>query len=192
MPKLILASGSSYKRALMARLGLSFESITSEADETSLPGETPPVCAARLAVDKAKVVAAAHPDAWVIGCDQIIARDGLQLHKPGSAEGAIAQLEQLQGRAHDLVCAIAIISPDGAVREASVWYEMHMRPLSRAAIEAYVAEDMPTDCAGSYKLEQGGIRLFASMRGDDYTAIVGLPLTRVWALLQDAGYPLPG
>jgi len=72
MPKLILASGSSYKRALMARLGLSFESIISEADETSLPGETPPVCAARLAVDKAKAVAAAHPDAWVIGCDQII------------------------------------------------------------------------------------------------------------------------
>jgi septum formation protein len=192
MPKLILASGSSYKRALMARLGLPFESITSDADETPRAGETPDVCAARLALDKAKVVALTHPDAWVIGCDQIISYDGIQLHKPNSEQGAIAQLELLQGRAHDLVCAIALISPTAEIWEASVHYAMHMRPLSRAAIEAYVAEDMPTDCAGSYKLEQGGIRLFASMRGDDYTAIVGLPLTRVWALLEGAGYPLPG
>jgi septum formation protein len=191
MPTLILASGSSYKRALMARLGLPFEALAPDADETPRPGEAPDACAARLALAKAKILAARRPDAFVIGCDQVIALDGLQLHKPGSQDACIAQLERLQGRAHDLICAIALVTPDGRELAAQVRYAMHMRPLSRAAIEAYVREDMPLDCAGSYKLEDGGIRLFASMVGDDYTAIIGLPLTRVWALLEQAGFPLP-
>jgi septum formation protein len=191
MSKLILASGSSYKRALMARLGLPFESITSDADETPAPGETPAACAARLALSKARVVQSSHPDAWIIGCDQIIALDGEQLHKPVTFEAAVGQLTRMQGRSHDLICAVALVGPGGVALEDVACFEMHMRRLSPAAVEAYVREDMPLDCAGSYKLEQGGIRLFSSMRGDDYTAIVGLPLTRVWALLERAGYPLP-
>jgi septum formation protein len=191
MSKLILASGSRYKRELMARLGLPFDSLVSGVDEQELPGEPPHQSAARLAREKALALVPHSPDAWIIGCDQVVSVDGHALHKPVTAEAARAQLKQLAGRCHDLCCAIALVSPSGQVFEAHVLYELEMRPLSDDAIAAYIAEDEPLDCAGSYRLEAGGIRLFRAMRGDDYTAIVGLPLTRVWALLEQAGYPLP-
>ena len=93
----------------------------------------------------------------------------------------------MQGRTHELLCAVALVGPDDRMRTELVRFEMVMRPLTRAQIEAYVARDEPLDCAGSYMLEAGGIQLFDAMRGDDYTAIVGLPLTRVRALLEWAG-----
>ena len=196
-PPLILASGSRYKRELMARLALPFEAIPSEVDETPLPDEPPLALARRLAGAKALALATQRPDAFVLGADQVICLGAKLLHKPGSVLACQAQLGALQGQTHTLICAVALACPRAASDDSPTIlhdeciYAMHMRPLSQAQIAAYVARDMPLDCAGSYRLEAGGVQLFSSTQGDDHTAIIGLPLTRVMALLERAGYPAP-
>jgi septum formation protein len=192
--RLILASGSTYKRELMERLGLPFESIASYVDESRHEGETPEAMAVRLATAKAVRVRADHSGAWVVGADQVIHRGSTLFNKPGTPAQAARQLSELSGGEHTLLTAVALARPvddsDGSdgVRTDVVRFTMNMRPLTPAQIEAYVDEDQPLDCAGSYKVESAGIRLFRSMDGDDYTAIVGLPLTRVWSLLESTGY----
>ncbi|QDG49698.1 septum formation protein Maf [Persicimonas caeni] len=185
---LVLASGSPYKRQLMERLGLAFETLSADVDESSLADEAPEETARRLAHAKAKAVAAERPEAWVLGADQVIALDGRRFSKPGSDEGARRQLAALSGKTHRLITSVALLTPDEELFESTAEYQMQMRPLSEAEIAAYVAEDTPTDCAGAYKIEAGGIRLFRALRGDDYTAIVGLPLTHVWHLLEQAKF----
>lgn len=185
---LVLATGSPYKRRLMERLGIDFETQPADVDETSLEGEAPEATARRLARAKAQAVGRARPEAWVLGADQVIALQGHRLGKPGSVDGARRQLAQLSGKSHRLITAIALRTPAGEVLEDAVEYQMQMRALRDDEIARYVAEDNPTDCAGSYKIEAGGIRLFRTLRGDDYTAIVGLPLTRVWHLLEQANF----
>ena len=187
-PRLILASGSRYKRELLSRLDLDFEAIDADIDESARAGERPEELARRLAWEKASALALDHPEAYILGADQVVSLEDRQLHKPGGHEAACAQLAQLQGREHDLRCAVALRSPEGARHEALVRYVMQMRSLSSADISRYVDRDEPYDCAGSYRLEAGGIQLFRAMRGDDHTAIIGLALTRVWALLERAGY----
>ncbi len=188
---LILASGSRFKRAEFARLGLPFEAIDADIDETAHPDESPDALAVRLARAKALAVHATRPDAFVIGGDQVVSFSGEQLHKPRTRARAIAQLERLQGATHDIFCSVALVTPDGAVHDETVHVGMQMRRLTRAQIEAYVTEDDVLDSAGAYTIEAGGIRLFSAMRGDDYTAIIGLPLTRVLDLLERAHYPFP-
>lgn len=191
-PRLILASGSRYKQGVMARIGLPFEAINADIDETPAPHEAPHALANRLALQKAQAVAKDHPDAFIIGCDQVIALGDQIMHKPGHEQACHQQLGQLQGRSHQLICAIALVCQDARHSlQAEAIYDMHMRPLSEAAIAAYVKRDMPTDCAGSYKLESDGVKLFSSMRGDDHTAIIGLPITRVIELLLTSGYIEP-
>jgi len=185
---LILASGSEYKRSLLGRLGLSFETRAASIDEESRPGETPGQTARRLASAKADEVSATHPDSFVLGADQVISLDGQRLRTPGGRSAAKVQLQRLQGRCHDLICSVALTTPDGENYIESVAFEMHMRSLSEAAIEQYLEADEPYDCVGAYKIESAGIRLFRALRGDDYTAIIGLPLTRVWNILETAGY----
>lgn len=190
--RLILASGSRYKQGVMARVGLPFEAINAAIDETPAPDEAPHALAKRLALQKAQAVAQTHPDAFIIGCDQVIALGDQIMHKPGSEQACHQQLKQLQGKSHQLICAIALVCQDAHHSlQAEAIYDMHMRPLSEAAIAAYVKRDMPTDCAGSYKLESDGVKLFSSMRGDDHTAIIGLPITRVIELLLASGYIEP-
>ena len=179
---LILASGSAYKRALLERLDLEFDTLPAGVDEAASPEEVPGAAA------KAQEVGRRRPEAWVLGADQVIALDEQRFTKPGSPGQARAQLGRLSGRTHRLITAVALRAPDARLYEAAVEYAMEMRPLSEETIVEYVDRDRPLDCAGSYKIEAGGIRLFRSMRGDDYTAIVGLPLTRVWSLLEEAGY----
>lgn len=147
--------------------------------------------ARRLAALKASTVAERHPDACVLGADQVVAVDGLLLTKPGSVEAAVDQLKTLSGRTHRLVNAIALRTPSGSILEDTIAFEMQMRELTDSQIRAYVEEDTPLDCAGSYKIESAGIRLFRALRGDDYTAIIGLPLTRVRNILETAGYFTP-
>lgn len=190
-PRLILATASLYKRELFERLCLPFDADSADIDESPQPGESPKQSAQRLALEKALHVAQRHPDAFVIGADQVIALDEQVLSKPGTVEAARQQLARQAGRAHDLFTAVALVTPEGTTSGALVHYIMEMRPLSDAQIEAYVDEDSPLDCAGSYKIEARGIRLFRSMVGEDYTAIIGLPLTRVWSLLEDAEYFSP-
>lgn len=185
---LVLASASSYKRKLLARLGLDFSSIEPEIEEDRLPEEAPRQMAIRLAREKALAAGSLHPDAFIIGADQVIALEGWIFQKPGDAETAIEQLLALQGATHSLITAVALRTPDEKILTDQVSFQMEMRPLSRREISAYVHEDRPLDCAGSYKIEAAGIRLFRNTIGPDPSAIEGLPLTRIWALLEKGGY----
>ncbi len=188
-PHLILASGSPYKRELLSRLPVDFDALPADIDETRVDDESPDWMARRLAESKAAALASQFPESFVLGCDQVIALGDRCFSKPGNADRAVEQLLALQGKTHRLITAICLLVPGSAPRHSEVPFTMVMRPLSRAAIEAYVAEDKPFDCAGSYRIEAAGIRLFETTRGDDPTAIEGLPLTRVWSLLLDAGWP---
>jgi septum formation protein len=180
---LYLASQSSYKRALLERLGVPFESLDVSVDESPLASEVPVELARRLALKKAKA-GAEQSGSWTLGADQVIALGPTVFHKPGTAERAVDQLMALSGETHLLVSAVAVAHPDGTVAIEDSQYHMEMREFSREQAQAYVERDSPLDCAGAYKIEEAGIRLFRRMRGDDYTAIVGLPLTRVVNLLE--------
>lgn len=185
---MILASSSEYKRQLLERLGLEFDACSADVDEAARSGETPSDTAKRLARRKATAVRRRRPDAWVLGADQTIEIDGERLAKPGDPETAMRQLRRLAGRTHQLHCSVAVATPAQTCRVETVHFEMVMRELDDGEIRAYVDEDRPLDCAGSYMIERAGIRLFRAMRGDDYTAIVGLPLTRVWNILEATNY----
>ena len=187
-PPLLLASESRYKQKLFHRLGLPFHSQAPSLNEDRLPEEAPLAMAIRLAGNKALAIRPDHPDAFIVAADQVISLESRIFHKPGTRESAIAQLLALQGQTHTLITAVALSLPSGPLLEAQVIFEMEMRPLSPSEIAAYIDQDTPFDCAGSYKIEAAGIRLFRNTRGPDPSAIEGLPLTRVWALLEEGGY----
>lgn len=186
MPALILASTSRYRQELLARLRLPFETVAPEVDETALLGEAPAALAERLALAKARAVAAKHPGAIVIGSDQVADLDGDAIGKPGTHERAVEQLQRMSGRQVIFQTAVAIVAPGlAAIERAEV--RVRFRELSDAAIEAYLRADQPYDCAGSAKVESLGVALLEAVESDDPTALIGLPLIRTCALLRRAG-----
>ena len=191
-PVLVLASTSRYRRELLSRLGLPFEVRAPEVDETRLAGESPRQMAQRLALAKARAVAAQMPDAVVIGSDQTATLDGIEvIGKPGSHERACAQLRAASGR--DLVfhTAMAVLAPArGFERSVVVDTDVTFRTLTDEQIESYLRREAAYDCAGSAKAEGLGIALMASLRGADPTALVGLPLIELTTLLEAAGLPV--
>ena len=187
---LILASTSRYRRELLQRLRLPFECASPQVDEAPLPGEPPSQLAVRLARAKAAAVAARHPEAWVIGSDQVADLDGRLLGKPGGRQAAIAQLAAMSGRElhfHTAVC----LRRGGHEQVATDLTRVRLRLLSTTEIERYVDAEQPFDCAGSFKCEGLGIVLFEAIESRDPTALVGLPLIALAGLLRQAGYPLP-
>jgi len=192
-PRLLLASTSSYRRQLLLRLGVDFECAHPDVDELALAcGITDPEqVARRLARAKAEAVWEAQADAFVLGADQLVDLDGEILGKPGSVEAACAQLAAMAGRQHRLLTAVCLCVPGRPTRELFDVHRMRMRALSREEIERYVAHDECLDCAGSYKVEGLGIALFDTIEGQDFTAIEGLPLMGVAALLREAGFAVP-
>lgn len=184
--KLVLASTSPYRRALLARLGLEFEACA-PAFEEKRDGD-PEAMVLANARGKAASLSPRFPEALIIGSDQAAVCEGRILGKPGTAARAVEQLLLLAGREHALLTALAVLrAKDGSVETALVAHRMRLRPLTRAEAEAYVRREMPIDCAGAYKSEGLGIALFEYLRGDDPTAIVGLPLTAVCQLLRRCG-----
>ena len=192
MADLVLASTSTYRRDLLQRLRVPFSCVAPGVDEAALKATRldPMALAAELAQRKARAVAARHPGAIVIGSDQVATIDGEVLDKPGTAARAVAQLQRLQGREHQLLTAVSIVHPGGEANFGDVT-RLCMRVLSAAEIERYVAQDQPLDCAGSYKIESLGIALFAAISCEDQTAIVGLPLLRLAAELRQLGLVTP-
>ncbi len=184
---LILASTSRYRRELLERLGVSFRTMSSEVDETPLPGETPVELARRLARAKAQAVAAANPGAVVIGSDQVCDLDGAALGKPGSFEKSVEQLLRMQGKRVIFHTAVCVVRADGSIEETVSDTILTMRALSRETIEDYVRREEPYDCAGSAKIERLGIALMESVASDDPTSLIGLPLMRVTGMLTRAG-----
>lgn len=188
MIPLVLGSTSRYRRALLARLRLPFEVAAPQVDETPHPGEAPADLALRLALEKARDVAARHPAAVVIGADQVCDLDGHPIGKPGQHARAVAQLQQLSGRSVVFQTALAVLRPaTGFEAAVCVPVQVRFRTLALAEIERYLALEQPYDCAGSAKCETLGIALLDAIHSDDPTALEGLPLIRTAALLRDAG-----
>jgi len=186
---LILASTSRYRRELLERLRLPFEvHAPASVDETPIAGELPAVLAQRLALAKAQAVAMAHPDAVVIGSDQVADLDGQPIGKPGTHARAVEQLRAMRGRSVVFQTAVAVVhASTGYLGAALVPVTVRFRDLCDAEIEHYLRTEQPYDCAGSAKCETLGIALLDAIHSDDPTALVGLPLIRTSALLRAAG-----
>lgn len=191
-PRLVLASTSPYRRRQLERLGLAFEQAAPRCDEEALkrPGIAPRALALELAAAKAASLVEDYPDALIIGGDQIVALGDEIFGKSGARERAIAQLERLQGRTHELISAV-VVQRGGELRQHAAIARLSMRPLDRAAIERLLDADEPYDCAGCYKLESRGIAMFRSIACEDPSAIEGLPLIALVDALRDFGVVVP-
>ena len=191
--RLVLASTSRYRRELLARLGLPFEIASPNADESPLPGETPAETALRLSADKARSVAARFPGALVIGSDQVADCAGTPVGKPGDHVRAVAQLTRLSGRTVVFHTGVALLdAASGDCRAELIDVRSTFRTLTADEIEAYLRREQPYDCAGSVKSEALGIALFERIESDDPSALVGLPLIRLAAMLRAAGVRVLG
>lgn len=184
--KLILASASRYRRHLLERLGLPFEVIPAAIDETPLLGEAPDTLAQRLAREKAQHVAKTHPNALVIGSDQVAALGNDFLGKPGHYDAAAAQLKKMSGQTIVFYTAVCLYHKD-IYQEALVPTRCQFRQLDSAEIHYYLMQEQPYDTAGSAKAEGLGISLMQSLQADDPTAIIGLPLIALSTLLRQFG-----
>jgi septum formation protein len=191
-PRLILASSSPYRRELLARLQLPFEVMAPDIDESPLPGEQPEATALRLAREKAAAVAADAPGSIVIGSDQVATLDGDQIGKPGDHARALAQLRKMRGRRvvfHTALCvwdsrASALTGP---AQLENVQTVVTFRNLPDAELDAYLRIEQPYDCAGSAKNEGLGIALLERIDSSDPTALTGLPMIALTAMLRKAG-----
>ena len=188
---LILASGSRYRAELLARLRLPFATWSPDIDETALAGEAPAKTAMRLARLKAEAGAQAHAGACVIGSDQVADCGGRAVNKPGTLDGARAQLRELSGRPVLFHTALCVVGASGRIYERLVTTDVVFRSLSEAEIERYLAAEPAHDCAGSAKSEGLGISLLHRLGGDDPTALVGLPLIALSQMLRAEGFLVP-
>jgi septum formation protein len=193
-PRLVLASTSPYRRALLERLGLPFRCRAPLCDESTLQrdwsGLGPVRLSEELAWAKASSLREEEPDSTTIGCDQVVSLGGQIFGKPGTAERAVDQLMSMSGQAHELITSMVVAHRGEVYRHTDVT-RLRMRPLERDAIERYVAADRPFDCAGSYKLESRGIVLFDQIESEDHSAITGLPLIALVTILRKLGFPIP-
>ena len=189
---LILGSSSPYRRELLGRLQLPFSVVVPDVDESPRPGEPPVQMAQRLALAKAQAVALQHPQALVIGSDQVAELNGQALGKPGSHERARAQLQAMSGQSVCFHTAVALCCLDsGYSASALARVRVQFRVLQDDEIERYLQAEQPYDCAGSAKSEGLGIALLERIESDDPTALIGLPLILTARLLRGAGVPLP-
>ncbi len=192
MHPLILASTSPYRRALLERFALPFETARPETSEAHLPGEPPADRAVRLSLAKAQAVAGRRPDAVVIGSDQVAAAGTQILDKPGDAAHCRAQLAALSGTSARFYTGCAVLGPNASVRMTHLdTTTVYFRSLTSSEIDRYVEREAPFDCAGGFKAEALGITLFESIESTDPTALVGLPLIWVACALRRAGFALP-
>ena len=186
--KLILASTLPYRRELLSRLHLPFDTFAPDVDETPLAGETPSATALRLSILKARAAAAASPDALIIGSDQVLMLDSEQLGKPGNFDNAFLQLKKMQGSAMVFHTALTLLNArTGHAQTRDVPTIVHIRSLTDAQIRAYLEKEKPYDCAGSAKSESLGIALMERMDSADPTALVGLPLMALTEMLSNEG-----
>lgn len=182
---LVLASTSIYRSELLKRLRLPFETAAPNVDETPLPGESARATSMRLAQEKTRAVAAAYPDALIIGSDQVALLEGRQLGKPLTHDNAIRQLHAMRGKATVFYTALALLnSKTGHMQTEVAENHVTLRDLSDTEIEGYLLKEQPYHCAGSAKSEGLGIALMSRMTGDDPNALIGLPLILLVEMLR--------
>lgn len=187
--RLILASSSTYRRELLARLRLPFESVAPDIDESARPGELPEQTAMRLAQEKASAIAATHPESIIIGSDQVATLDGEQIGKPGNHTAALLQLQKMRGKQvifHTALCVLDCRSDSETkgFEIQNIQTLVHFRDLSDAELDAYLHIEQPYDCAGSAKNEALGIAILEKIVSDDPTALTGLPLITLTGMLR--------
>ena len=183
--KLVLASTSPFRRAILEKLGLPFETRAPKTDETRLADETPEQLVRRLSESKARAVAGDFPDALIIGSDQVAVIDDEILGKPGTHENAVAQLQRASGRTVCFFTGLCLLNAaSGNCQLEVVPFDVVFRKLSEAQIENYLQKEKPYNCAGSFKSEALGIALFEKLRGDDPNTLMGLPLIRLVRMLE--------
>ena len=189
--RVVLGSSSPYRRELLSRLKVPFEVALPDVDETPRPGERPHDLAWRLALAKARAVALQHPDAAVIGSDQVADLDGEPMGKPGTHGRAVEQLRRMSGKVVIFQTAVAVVWAAGHFEQVDLApVRVTFRPLGDEEIEHYLRLEQPYDCAGSARSEGLGIALLQSIESDDPSALVGLPLIRTCRMLRAAGVRL--
>ncbi len=192
-PKLILGSSSPFRKMLLERLMLPFEVANPDIDETPHNGETPIALVERLAIEKAKAVAALHPNSLVIGSDQVALHGTEIVGKPHTHERAVEQLQAASGKQVNLYTGLALVNSDsGSIQSEVVPYTVHFKTLSESMIENYLRKEQPYNCAGSVRSEGLGIALLERFEGDDPNTLIGLPLIRVIAMLENENFPILG
>lgn len=189
---LVLASTSPFRRELLGRLGLPFETAAPEVDETRRGEESPQQLVVRLAEAKARAASDRFPGSVIIGSDQVACIDDRILGKPGNREKAIEQLRQASGRSVDFFTGLCVLEASGTANVVCEPFRVHFRTLSDTRIAHYVDREKPFNCAGSFKSEGLGIALFERLEGDDPNTLIGLPLIRLVDMLEAAGIQVLG
>lgn len=185
--ELVLSSSSPARRELLQRLQIPFSVNSPDIDETPRPDEIPFDMVQRLAEEKAKKSAEKYPHALIIGCDQVGTLDGSLLNKPMTHENACKQLKYVSGKIVQFVTGLCLYDArNQSMQRAVETYEVHFRKLSDDMIERYLKTEEPYFCAGSFHVEGLGIALIEKLHGNDYTALIGLPLTRLVTMLDKA------
>lgn len=186
--KLILASSSVYRKELLERLQIPFAIKSPDIDETPLENETPSMLVERLAIEKAKAVAAGEHDSLVIGCDQVAVHGGHIVGKPNDHEHAVEQLKSASGTEVILYTGLALVNTTTSkVQSEVVPYKVKFKSLTEDQIESYLHKEKPYKCAGSVKSEGLGIALLEKFEGDDPNTLIGLPLIRLIKMLEQEG-----
>ena len=190
--RLVLASSSRHRRQVLERLGVPFETLNPDLDESPRVGEAPRELVVRLSREKAAAARQRHADGLAIGSDQVALCAGEVLGKPGDHARAVAQLERLSGNTVEFLTGICVhdLASGRDAHDLAVT-SVRFRTLTRDEIERYLAREPAYDSAGSFKSEGLGITLVESIDDDDPTALIGLPLIRLCRLLRGFGYPLP-
>lgn len=188
---LVLASTSIYRRELLERLQIPFQIASPDVDETPLPGESAKQTSWRLSREKAHAVASRHPDALIIGSDQVALLDQQQIGKPLTHDNAVRQLSAMRGKTVSFYTALSLLNArSGNIQTEVAENRVSFRQLSDDEIENYLRKEQPYHCAGSAKSEGLGIALFSKMEGDDPNALVGLPLILLVGMLKKQGVPI--
>lgn len=194
MRQIVLASTSPYRRQLLAQLQIPFVAAAPDFAEHIDPGVAPALLVRHLALGKAQSLCAAYPDALIIGSDQLFAdQRGRPLGKPGNHRSAALQLQQMVGRSHNFYTGLALVdSRNGEAQSDCAEFSVSFRTLTARQIDTYLRREQPYDCAGSFKIEGLGIALMERMAGEDYNALIGLPLIKLVTMLNNAGVDVLG
>ena len=188
---LILGSSSPFRKMLLERLMVPFETANPDIDETPLDGEDPISLVERLAILKAKEIAKTQPDSLIIGSDQVALHGQQIVGKPHTHERAVEQLKTASGKKIELFTGLALInSSTGSIQSEVIPFTVHFKTLSESTIERYLRKEEPYNCAGSVRSEGLGVALFEKFEGDDPNALIGLPLIRLVSMLENQGFDI--
>ena len=187
-PQIILASTSIYRKALLEKIHVKFETVKPHVDETALNNETAQQLVERLAIKKAQAISSEYPNSLIIGSDQVCVNNGVILGKPKCFENAFIQLKNASGKAITFYTGLALINSDSEnIQSLIETYTVHFRVLSDEMITTYLHKETPYNCAGSFKSEGYGISLFERFEGKDPNSLIGLPLISLIKMLENEG-----